>query len=353
MPRKKKPKTVLVTGVSSQWGQWLAAKLSAQPGLRLIGIDTAPPPETIEGLDFVQADIRNPLLAEFLELEAVDTVCHLDFIERYRRSEPVFEHNVIGTMKLLGACAQAGVRKVVFKSSTRVYGASPRNPAFLTEARPIRGARRYGYNRDLVEIESFFNGFQRQHPDMVLTILRFPNIVGPRANTPFTRFLSDPKAPVLLGFDPMMQVIHEEDVVRALLHAVRGDYPGAYNVAAEGILPLLKIMGIAGKIPIPLVHLLPYWAVNLGTPLSRHLPIEPDYLRYRWVADLQRMKEVMEFTPEYTAEEALREFAGERRARRYMPEKSPLAYDEERLRDIIERRRRMRAAPKRRAPQGA
>lgn len=353
MPRKKKPKTVLVTGVSSQWGQWLAARLSALPGLRIIGIDTTPPKDPVKDLDFVQADIRNPLLAEFLELEEVDTVCHLAFLESYRRSEPVFEHNVIGTMKFLGACAQAGVRKVIFKSSTRVYGASPRNPAFLTEERPIHGTRRYGYNRDLVEIESFFNGFQRQHPRTVVSILRFPNIVGPRANTPFTRFLSDPAAPVLLGFDPMMQVIHEQDVIGALVHAVQGDYPGAYNVAAEGILPLLKIMGIVGKIPLPVVHLLPYWAINLGTPLSRHLPIEPDYLRYRWVADLTRMREVLEFTPQYTVEEALREFAGERRARRYMPEKSPLAYDEERLRDTIERRRRMRSAPKRRTPQGA
>jgi len=353
MPRKKKPQTVLITGAANPWGRRLAARLCALPGLRVIGIDSRPPQEDIKDLDFVQADIRNPLLLEFLKLEAVDTVCHLAFIESRRRSETIFDHNVIGTMKFMGACAEAGVRKVVFKSSTRVYGASPRNPAFLREERPIHGSRQYGYNRDNLEIESFFNGFRRQYPHIVLTILRFPGIIGPQVSTPFTRFLGDPKAPVLLGFDPMLQAIHEEDVLNALVYAVQGEYPGVYNVAAEGILPLTKILALVGKIPLPIVHPLAYWTVSAGGPLARHFPIEPDYLRYRWVADTQRMNEVLGFTPQYTAEEALREFAGQRRMRRYMPEAAGRAYDEERLRDIIERRRRMRAAARKRKPQGA
>jgi hypothetical protein len=54
------------------------------------------------------------------------------------------------------------------------------------------------------------------------------------------------------------------------------------------------------------------------------------------------MREELGFSPQYTMEEALREFAGEQRLRRYMPESAALAYDEERLRDTIERRRRAR-----------
>ncbi len=352
MPRKKAPKAVLITGVARQWGRRLAARLCDIPGLRVIGIDSRQPESDIKNLDFIQADIRNPLLLELLQLEKVDTVYHLAFIESQRRTESIFDHNVIGTMKFMGACAEAGVRKVIFKSSTRVYGASPRNPAFLREERPIHGSRQYGYNRDNLEAESFFNGFRRQYPKITLTILRFPGIIGPEANTPLVRFLSDPKAPVLLGFDPMMQVIHETDVLEALAYVLHDDYPGVYNVAAEGILPLTKILAIVGKIPLPVPHPLAYWTVSAGGPLARHFPIEPDYLRYRWVADTRRMHEVLGFTPQYTAEEALREFAGRQRMRRYMPEAASRAYDEERLRDIIERRRRTHATRQRKT-QGA
>ena len=55
---------------------------------------------------------------------------------------------------------------------------------------------------------------------MTVTTLRFANIIGPTANTPMTRFLSTPATPRLLGFDPMLQVIHEDDVIGALAHAV-------------------------------------------------------------------------------------------------------------------------------------
>ena len=72
--------------------------------------------------------------------------------------------------------------------------------------------------RDLIEIEAFCNGFRGQYPDITLTILRFPSIVGPTADTPMTRFLRSQLTPSLMGFDPLMQLIHEDDVVEALWH---------------------------------------------------------------------------------------------------------------------------------------
>jgi len=105
-------------------------------------------------------------------------------------------------------------------------------------------------------------------------------------------------------------------------------------------------MALAGKFPIPVFHLFAYWgasaAESTGLPVNRYLPIELDYLRYSWVADLERMRADLGFVPRYTAEEVLREFAGQQRLRRYMPESAALAYDEERLRDTLERRRRVR-----------
>ena len=345
-------KVILVTGVGNYWGTRLIKRLLSQErnsqdsDFHVIGLDLEPPQEEIKNFDFIQADVRNPLIVDLLKSEGVDTVCHLVFIERVRPTEAIFDINVMGTMKMLGACAEAGVRKVVIKSSAMVYGAHPSNPAFLTEEHPLQGSRDYGYCRDLVEIEAFCNGFRRQVPEMILSVLRFSNIVGPNANTPFTRFLKQPLSPVLMGFNPLMQVVHEDDVVGALAYTLGQDAPGVFNIAAEGVLPLRRIMGLAAKMTLPVLHPFAYFGKDLigmtGAPLGRYFPIEPDYLRYPWVTDLSHMRDVLGFEPRYTGEEALREFAGQQRLNQFSPETVPLAFDEERLRDTIERRRRAR-----------
>jgi UDP-glucose 4-epimerase len=343
---------ILVTGVANQWGARVAARLLANTDTagerddHVIGLDSEPPAFEIKGLDYIQADVRNPLFMDLLRSEGVDTICHLAFTESSRLTEAVFDLNVMGTMKVLGASAEAGVRKVVLKSSLQVYGALPGNPSFLTEQHPLQGGPSRGTTRHLVEIEAFCNGFRRQTPEMIMTVLRFAGVVGPKIDTPLTRFLKQPLAPTLLGFDPLMQVIHENDVVEALVHAIDNDFPGAFNVAAEGILPLSRLTALAGKTQLPLLHPLAYGGASLmraaNLPAGRYYPIEPDYLRYPWVGDLNRMRTELCFTPHYTAEEALREFAGEQRLRRFGPESVEISYDEERLRDTIERRRRAR-----------
>jgi UDP-glucose 4-epimerase len=334
--------TILVTGVAGYWGDRVAARLAKEAALHVIGLDSEVPAKAIEGLDFIKADIRNPLLIELLKAEQVDTVCHLAFTETARPNEAAFDLNVMGTTKLLGACAEAGVRKAVLKSSTAVYGARPSNAAFLTEEHALRGSKRSGTTRDLLEIETFCSGFRRRSPQLTLTILRFASIVGPTADTPMTRFLKAPMAPSLLGFDPRMQIIHENDVVEALAYAVLRDAPGAINVAAEDVIPLNKMRGLAGKPPVAILHLLAYWGQDLLTSTGRRghdsMPIEPDYLRYPWVADLRRMREEMDFSPRYSAEDTLREFAERGNAASLQAEPVGMAHDEEQLRDLIEQR---------------
>lgn len=219
-----------------------------------------------------------------------------------------------------------------------MYGAEPMNSAFLCEEHTLNGKRSSGTVRDLVEVESFINGFRGQVPSsMMVTVLRFAHIVGPKCDTPMTRFLREEMAPVLMGFDPMMQVIHEDDVVGAIVHVVDRDVPGTFNVAAEHGAPLFKLMGLAGKLPIPILHPLAYLGASMLGPSIA--PIDLNYLRYPCVGDLRKMREELEFTPQYTSEETLREFAAQQRLRQYVPESAALAFDEARLRDTIERRR--------------
>jgi UDP-glucose 4-epimerase len=335
-------KVVLVTGVAGRWGAQVAARLAREPVYHVIGLDITQPERELKELDFILADPRDPALAELLQAEGVDTVCHLAFVDTIHPNQVAFDLNVNGTKHLLEACAEAGVRKVVLKSSMDVYGARPGNSAFLSENHPLRGSRTWGGTRDRVEIETFCDSFRHQAPNTLLTILRFAHIIGPTADTPMTRFLSEPWAPSLLGFDPRMQLIHEEDVVAALLHAVYHDVRGVFNVAAEDVLSLNRIRGLAGKAPLPIFHPLVYRGAGARLRLSRYVPIEPDRLRYPCVGDLRRMCEQLGFSPRYTAEEALREYAAVQRMRRLLPGVAVLPPNRERLREAIAQRRRAR-----------
>ncbi len=339
-------RVILVTGVGDYWGAKIAARLATDPDSLVIGLDDVAPLEEIKNLDFIQADLQNPLLPELLSSEGVDIVCHLKFVESSDCSEANFNLNVSGTMKVLGACADGGVKKVVLRSSTAVYGAHADNSAFLAEESPLRGSHNYGYTRDLVEIEAFCNGFVGQFPEISLTILRFANIVGLIAISPMTRFLKQKPPRILLGFDPMMQIIHEDDVVEALVHATQSDVHGVFNVAAENAMPLSRILRLARRFPAHIFHPVAYKGFKLfrGSRFrpAEFAPIEWDYLRYPWVADLGQMVEKLGFSPLYRADETLREFAagGQHNVEKDGNEK--MAFEEERLRDILEIRRRAR-----------
>ena len=332
-------RVVLVDGVAGYWGGRVAERLLAEPDLHVIGLDTEPPQQG-SGIDFVQADMRNPLLVELLKEEKVHTYVHLAFVESDRPTEAAFEFNVMGTMKLLSACAEAGVKHVVLKSSTLIYGAQPGNSAFLREDHPLNAKRNFGALRDLLEIENFVAAFRGQSPDVQLTVLRFAHILGPTVDTPLTRLLRDDTAPMLLGFDPVVQVIHEEDVVNALVHATLYNIAGVFNVAAHGAMPLFKLAGLAGRFALPVLHPIAYLGESFLGP--QFTPIDFDYLRYPCVADLQRMREDLEFRPAYLAEDAVREFAAVRKQKAAAPAMTPQEADEERLRAIIERRKNIR-----------
>ncbi|RME85627.1 MAG: NAD-dependent epimerase/dehydratase family protein [Caldilineae bacterium] len=312
--------TLAITGLFSPLGRRMA-RLASNFGVRVLGIDIKPLTKPFPGVEFVQADIRNPLLQQLFKSEQVDTVLHCAFRWRQRHHEEIFDSNVMGTMRLLGAAELAGVRKVVIPSSTFVYGADPNNPAFLDEGREFRGPVDYAYVRELREIELFVNGYRRQQPEMIITVLRFANILGGGIPSPMSRYMALPGPPTLLGFDPMLQFLHHEDALRALGHCLMGDYNGVYNVAAPDPLPLLKALRLAGLHPLPVPHVCAYKGTRLSRVLSRRgdgLPPLPwDYLRYSWVADTTRMREELGFQPMYDAETTLRQFGETLREYRY------------------------------------
>ena len=135
-----------------------------------------------------------------LESAEVDTVVHLSVIATPMRvggRSVTKEINVVGTLQLLAACQKApSVRKVVMKSTTAVYGATPQDPAVFTEDMGWRSQPTTGYARDSVHVEEYARDFSRRRPEATVSILRFANFMGSEIETPLTRYFSMPVIPV-------------------------------------------------------------------------------------------------------------------------------------------------------------
>jgi UDP-glucose 4-epimerase len=169
-------------------------------------------------------------------------------------SRAMHEINVIGTMNLFAAASAAGstVRKVVVKSAALVYGSSPKDPYWFRETDRRVAPAKTRVERSLLEVESYVRDFARDNPHVTLSLLRFCNVVGPDITTPLTKALRLPLVPKVAGYDPRFQLVHEDDVVAALLFAIDNEVPGIYNVAGDGQIPWSETMAIAGKRGIPM-----------------------------------------------------------------------------------------------------
>jgi UDP-glucose 4-epimerase len=313
------PSVVLVTGVSRFIGAHLAARLAADPSIdRVLGVDTVPPPrDLLRGMgraEFVRADIRNPLIAKVITSAEVDTVVHTSLSSSPAASGgrvAMKEMNVIGTMQLLAACQRSPrVRRLVLKSTTAVYGSSPRDPAIFTETMAPKAMPPGGYAKDAVEIEGYVRGFGRRRPDVSVTVLRFANFIGPRIDTSLTRYFALPVVPTVLGYDARMQLLHSEDALAVLEQAARQDLPGVFNVGAPGVLLLSQAIRRAGRVQVSLPSMIVGPASRLfrGARLVDMTPDQMRFLNFGRVVDTDRLRDTFGFTPRWTTMQAFDDF---------------------------------------------
>ena len=318
------PGVVAVVGVRSFAGAALAERLLTRtPRVRMVGIDAKRPAPLPGSLRFHELDLTEPgadaRLAAVLERERVDVVAHTAF-----RTDPTpdleldHELDTIGSLHVMNACAAAKVRRLVVASTTMLYGAWPDNPNFLTEAHPLRGHPDAHGVRDRIEMEQLLGSWGGRHPDVEVSVLRACWPIGPSFWNRVTAYLSLPVVPVPLGFDPLLQLVHEEDWIAAFEQAVLEPHPGVFNVVGPSPLPLSTLLRLAGKraLPLPatLLHPLAYYPSQgqTGDPPAAFY----DYLRYLWVADGRRGWDAFG-EPLYSTKEAWISFVSSRRMRRY------------------------------------
>lgn len=320
-PRTKR---VLITGVGRFWGANLARQLEHDHSLDFVcGVDSREALGEFDRTEIVKGDIRNPAIARLINVTRVDTVVHTQVFGADRPGESsrmLHDMNVIGTMNLLAACAASPyVRKVVIRSSTAIYGASPNDPAFFTEDMEARTSLRDTYSRDIAEVETYARDFAQRAPHAAVTILRFANSIGEAVDTAFTRYLGSQIVPTHAGYNPRLQFIMDTDAVAALAHAVRSWRPGTYNVAGPGAITLWKFLRMAGRIPLPLIPpmLSPVLSVLERFGLLYAQSRYDRTLRYGRGVSTDRMIEQFGFTPEYDTRQAAEHFAAYVRTRRY------------------------------------
>ena len=313
------PAVVLVTGASRYLGSRLAARLAADPAIqRVIAVDTVPPSRELRTLlgrtEFVRADIRNPLISKVIAAARVDTVVHLNITATPSGSggrASMKEMNVIGTMQLLAACQKsATVRRFVLKSTTAVYGSSPRDPALFTEDMTPKGLPHSGYAKDAVEVEGYVRGFGRRRPDVSITVLRFTNFIGPRVDSALTRYFSLMAVPTVFGYDPRVQLVHEDDAVEVLRLAAVRSQPGVVNVGGSGVLLLSQAIRRAGRfaVPVPLLAVQPVARAVRRAGLVDFSPEQARFLEFGRVVDTGRLRTDFGYVPKYTTAEAFDDF---------------------------------------------
>jgi UDP-glucose 4-epimerase len=269
-------KRILITGISRYWGGRLAQALEAFPAVEaVIGVDSEEPQVELERTEYVKVGAQHALLRRVVEAAEIDTVVDTRLVvdSAVMSSSRAHENNVMGTMNILAACtgSDSPVRKVVFKSSTHFYGCHQDDPAFFDETMRRPHPPKTGIERDIVEAEASLNEYAERHPDTAVSVLRFANVLGPDVETSHTKLFSLPVVPMILGFDPRYQFVHEDDVVHALEHAVKHRVPGTYNVAGDGVLALSEVAGLLGK---PYAPVLPPWGTGIAAAVARRVGVE-------------------------------------------------------------------------------
>ncbi len=324
-PHSVGPGAIAITGLGTFTGARIAERLLAQdPPPRVVALDLRLPRRLEGRVRFHAVDLTEPtadsLVAEILDKERCETLLHAAyFTDPYPDPEYAHELEVVGSLHVLNAAAAAGVRKLVVTSTAQVYGAHPDNPNFLSEDHPLRPQRDAHALRDRAEVESLTRIFAQRHRAMVVTVLRPSWIIGPSYESAVTRSFESGRVTTLLGYDPLLQFLHENDWLDAVELTLERDAPGPLNLAGEGVLPLSTLLRLAGKSNLPLPHPLLYRAAYLGSIARSGDPPAAfyDYLRFLWVVDTRRARELLGFEPVYTTQEAWMSFVVARKLRGY------------------------------------
>jgi UDP-glucose 4-epimerase len=316
---------ILITGGGGYLGSQVVARLAALPGgerpALIVAHDLREPAVRLPQVDYLACDIRSPQLAEAIALHRINVVVHLAAIMPSGKAHTrdfEYDVDVNGTRKLLDACVQHGVKRIVVSSSGAAYGYHFDNAPWLTEDMPVRGNEVFAYSHHKRLVEEMLATYRKDHPALEQVVLRIGTILGPTVHNQITDMFEKPRLLAIQGSDSPFVFIWDQDVVGIILRAVSDGPAGIYNVAGDGALTIHEIAQRLGK----KTRRLPSWllrgALSILKPLglTQYGPEQLDFLRYRPVLLNTRLKTVFGYTPTYTSAEVFEIYRAAREKQR-------------------------------------
>lgn len=316
---------ILITGASGYIGTRLLTALLAPAGAwrdvaEVVVVDIRPPRVTDPRVRYearsVTEDMRD-LLAD--PRRPVDVALHLAWcVDPLRDAAKQREICIGGTRRFLDGCSAGGVKQVLFVSSMTAYGANPAHAEPVPEYEPLKERWHFQYSAEKREAEGLCRRFAEDRPGTLLQIVRPAIVGGPNVSNFIFRGMDRPVNFMALGYDPPIQFVHEDDAAEAILAVARSRLPGAFNIAADGLLRLSEAYGVLGvervvRLPLQALRaaLAAAWRFNL-----RKISEAPAdfmwFLVHPCLMSNRRLKEEVGFLPRIGAREVLESF---RRAR--------------------------------------
>jgi UDP-glucose 4-epimerase len=295
---------VLITGIAGGQGRLLARRLSEN--YEVCGVDRVSWKSAPRGIRVHVVDLRKKKFEDVIRTELPAVVVHMAFVRHFRTSEGIrHDVNVRGTKHVLDHCVNHGVQKLVVLSSSYVYGAFPENPYYMDEDSPLSASRSYPEIRDLVEVDTLASAFLWRYPHIRTCVLRPVNVLGHYVRSMMAEYLRESRVPSVMGFDPMMQFIHEEDVSEAIALALEHGLQGVFNVVGPGEVPLHTAIQECGgsALPIPEIVMRPLIGRLFRLGLISYPPGAIDYLKFPITLSGSRFVEATNFHPLFGLEE--------------------------------------------------
>ncbi len=307
---------VVVTGGSGFFGERLVRALLTRGDREVVVFDLVPPadlPEVRHRFLDLNLPFADGTLFKLLREERPDAIVHLAQL-RSPSYQATYAHelNAIGALHVFAAAGEAKIPRILLGSMSLVYGARGDNPNFLSEEHPLRPDPEDRFVGDFVEAESHARTHVRRHPESRVQILRFVPLLSSEVRDYRVRLFAAPFSWQLLGYDPLMQALHPDDAVDALVRALdRPEAQGVFNIAPDGVVPLSTVRLLFGSLGIPVPHPLgcalyeATWLAGVGLMPGVHA----QYLRYSCVVDDEKARRVLGFSAKHTTLEVVLEAA--------------------------------------------
>jgi len=295
---------VLITGISGGQGRLLTRRLLES--YEVCGVDRVDWEGRPRGVQVHAVDLRKKKFEDVIRTELPTAIVHMGFVRHFRASQRTrHDVNVRGTKQLLDHCIHYGVQKLVVLSSGYVYGAFPENPYYMDEDSPLSASRSYPEIRDLVEVDTLASAFIWRYPHVRTCVLRPVNVLGYYVHSMIGQYLRQRRVPTVMGFDPMLQFLHEEDVSEAIALALEHGLQGVFNVVGPGEVPLHVAIRETGghALPVPEPLLRPFYDRLFRWGLTPYPPGALDYLKFPVTLSGRRFVEATAFEPLFGLEE--------------------------------------------------